>query len=55
MYSKEEQNMSPSVLSNTKPQTKQERAIGLARLAGSAKLGEKKVDLVEIMREVKGK
>lgn len=33
----------------------QKKAIELARLAGSAKLGEKKVDLLEIMREIKGK
>ncbi|MCM3593460.1 hypothetical protein HN020_03125 [Brevibacillus borstelensis] len=33
----------------------QKKAIELAKLAGSAKLGEKKVNLVEIMREVKGK
>ncbi|WP_285843901.1 hypothetical protein [Brevibacillus borstelensis] len=34
---------------------KREKAIELARLAGSAKLVEKKVDLIEIMREVKEK
>ncbi|MCG5252458.1 hypothetical protein P4U99_26660 [Brevibacillus agri] len=38
----------------TKQQSNQEKAIGLARLAGSAKLTEN-VDLIKIMSEAKGK
>ncbi|MCM3624338.1 hypothetical protein M4D70_19105 [Brevibacillus borstelensis] len=39
----------------SKRQSYYEKAIGLARLAGSAKLAEKNVDLIKIMREAKGK
>ncbi|MCC0566273.1 hypothetical protein [Brevibacillus borstelensis] len=53
MQGRKEPTVSPG-LSNTKPD-KREKAIELARLAGSAKLVEKKVDLIEIMREIKGK
>ncbi len=49
MQGRKEPIVSPG-LSNTKPD-KREKAIELARLAGSAKLVEKKVDLIEIMRE----
>ncbi|CAM5779299.1 hypothetical protein [Brevibacillus borstelensis] len=50
MQGRKERTVSPG-LSNTKPD-KREKAIELARLADSAKIGEKKVDLIEIMREV---
>jgi hypothetical protein len=39
----------------SKRQSNYEKAICLARLAGSAKLSEKNVDLIKIMREAKGK
>jgi len=51
---KEENKMTPTTIANTKKDVTKEKISGLARLAGSAKLKEK-VDVQEIMREIRGK
>lgn len=46
--------MAPSEVGNTKKTVTKEKINGLARLAGSVKLKEK-IDIQEIMREIRGK